>query len=129
LQSSRQLATYPFTYYNSVLLAKRGDSSPVGVNANITIYHKDLQIKIPLPKDCCLNLSEFSIFLFMTTVTLKIEDCKALELLRQLENLKIFSIINALEVPVNLQKYEGAMSKQPLEEIDQQLKELRDSWE
>ena len=65
----------------------------------------------------------------MTTVTLKIEDSKAFELLRQLENLKLFSIINSLEVPVNLQKYEGAMSKQPLEEIDQQLRELRDSWE
>jgi len=65
----------------------------------------------------------------MTTVTLRIEDNKTLELLQQLESLKLFSIVNALEIPVNLQKYEGAMSRQPIEKIDQQLKELRDSWE
>jgi hypothetical protein len=28
----------------------------------------------------------------------------------------------------DLRKYEGTMSKQPIEEIDKQLKELRDSW-
>jgi hypothetical protein len=65
----------------------------------------------------------------MTTVTLKIEDSKALSLLRQLESLKLFSIVNALEVPVNLQKYEGTMSKQPLDEVERQIRELRGSWE
>jgi hypothetical protein len=65
----------------------------------------------------------------MTTVTLKIENYAAIDLLRQLENLKLFSILNAKEAPVNWRKYEGAMSKQPLEQVDKQLAELRNSWE
>jgi hypothetical protein len=65
----------------------------------------------------------------MTTVTLKLEDKKALELLRQLESLKLFSIVNSVQSPTDLRKYEGTMSKEPPEEIDRQLKELRDSWE
>ncbi|MDR0515629.1 MAG: hypothetical protein LBH25_01125 [Fibromonadaceae bacterium] len=65
----------------------------------------------------------------MTTVTLKLENKKALDLLRQLESLKLFSIISSAQVPADLRKYKGTMSKEPVEEIDRQLKELRDSWE
>ena len=70
----------------------------------------------------------------MQTVTLDILDDNALNLLRDLEALKIIRIQNNKEKPRALKtnlaaKYSDAMSKQSLEEIDKQLKELRDEWD
>jgi len=70
----------------------------------------------------------------MQTITLDILDDNALNLLRDLEALKIIRIQNNKEKPKALKtnlaaKFSGAMSKQSLVEIDKQLKELRDDWD
>ncbi len=70
----------------------------------------------------------------MQTVTLDILDDNALSLLKNLEALKIIRIQDNEEKPkaskTNLAaKYSGAMTKQSLEEINKQLKELRDEWD
>jgi hypothetical protein len=69
----------------------------------------------------------------MTTVTLDILDNKALNLLKDLEALKIIRIQKNKEIkaaPVNLAaKYSGAMTKQPVEEVDKQLDDLRNEWD
>jgi len=70
----------------------------------------------------------------MQTITLDILDDNALNLLKDLEALKIIRIQNNKEKPKPLKsnlaaKYSGAMSKQSLEEINKQLKELRDEWD
>jgi hypothetical protein len=70
----------------------------------------------------------------MTTVTIDILNEKALNLLRDLELLKLIrfrkegegSKINGINL---VAKYKGAMTRQPLNEIDQQLKDLRNEWE
>lgn len=67
----------------------------------------------------------------MTTITLDIIDEKAINLLKDLEAMNIIRLHN--EVPVNntvnfAEKYKGKMPKQPIEEIERQLKELRDEW-
>jgi hypothetical protein len=70
----------------------------------------------------------------MQTITLDILDDNALNLLKDLEALKIIRIQDHKENPKALKtdlaaKYSGAMSKQSLEEIEKQLKELRDEWD
>lgn len=69
----------------------------------------------------------------MRTITIDIINEKALNLLRELELLKLIRLRkeNPEEKPVprDWLKYKGAMSKQPLNEIDQQLNELRSEWE
>jgi hypothetical protein len=69
----------------------------------------------------------------MRTVTLDILDDKALNLLKDLEALKIIRIQNSKEeikpLSVNLStKYSGAMSKQTPKDIDKQLRDLRNEW-
>ena len=70
----------------------------------------------------------------MTTITLDILDDKALNLLKDLEALKIIRIQSKNEtdkpMPVKLsEKYSGTMTKQAPEEIDKQINELRNEWD
>ncbi|HEV2481708.1 MAG TPA: hypothetical protein VGS79_18690 [Puia sp.] len=70
----------------------------------------------------------------MTTVTIDILNEKALNLLRDLELLKLIRLRKGKEESnvngINLiAKYKGAMTRQPTNEIDQQLKDLRNEWE
>jgi hypothetical protein len=69
----------------------------------------------------------------MRTITIDIINEKALNLLRDLEQLKLIRLRKegSVEIPSTMDwsKYKGAMSKQPLNEISQQLNELRDEWE
>ncbi len=69
----------------------------------------------------------------MQTVTVDIINEKALSLLKNLEGLKLIRIrksnILANDSINFVTKHKGAMRKQPIEEVDNQLKELRNSWE
>jgi len=69
----------------------------------------------------------------MKTITIDILNEKALDLLRDLESLKIIRMRNKDEVKSVSEdlvlKYKGRMSKQPLNEVDSQLNDLRDGWE
>jgi predicted transcriptional regulator len=66
----------------------------------------------------------------MTTVTVDIIDEKALTLLKDLEALKIIRMhYDERDVTkVDFAKYKGKMTKQPIEEVEKQLKELRGEW-
>lgn len=69
----------------------------------------------------------------MRTITIDIINEKALNLLRNLELLKLIRLRRSPseEKPsaMNWTKYKGALSKQPINEVDQQLNELRSEWE
>ena len=69
----------------------------------------------------------------MRTVTIDIINEKVLSLLKELELLKLIRVRqeNMTEEisPNNWLKLKGAMSKQPLNDIDQQLNDLRNEWE
>ena len=69
----------------------------------------------------------------MQTITVDIINEKALSLLKNLEGLKLIRIrkkgIEQKESMNLIAKYKGAMQKQPIEDIDNQLNELRQSWE
>lgn len=69
----------------------------------------------------------------MTTITLDILDDKAIDLLKDLESLKVIRLhqINENKISsLNLAaKYSGAMTKQSLEDIDKQLNDLRNEWD
>jgi hypothetical protein len=70
----------------------------------------------------------------MRTVTLDILDDNALNLLKNLENLKVIRLHNLgedkqIEAINSIKKLEGQMSKQPLEEINKQLNDLRNEWD
>lgn len=69
----------------------------------------------------------------MRTITIDIINEKALNLLRDMELLKLIRLRHNQpeEKPTALDwtKYKGAMSKQPIDEVDQQLIELRNEWE
>lgn len=66
----------------------------------------------------------------MKTITIDILNDKALDLLRNLELLKVIRLRKEKNEPINLvTKYKGSMSKQPLIEVDKQLNDLRNEWE
>lgn len=69
----------------------------------------------------------------MRIITIEIINEKALNLLKDLEQLKLIRLRkeSTPESKENLDwiKYKGAMSKQSLEDIDKQLNELRNEWE
>lgn len=69
----------------------------------------------------------------MLTVTIDIINDKALNLLRDLELLKLIRLRRGSpgERPatVDWSKYKGAMSRQAKDEVDRQLNELRSEWE
>lgn len=67
----------------------------------------------------------------MRTITIDIINKKALTLLRDLEQLKLIRLRKDSQddqsAAIDWVKYKGAMSKQPLNEIDLQLNELRNN--
>ncbi len=68
----------------------------------------------------------------MQTLTIDIINDKAIKLLQDLESqhlIKLHTKSNAIEKENPIAKLKGAMTKQPIEEIEAQLKELRNSWE
>ena len=69
----------------------------------------------------------------MRTITIDIINDKVMNLLQDLEQLKLIRLrkdkSNEGTVSPDWTKYKGAMSRQPLNEIDQQLNELRSEWE
>ena len=70
----------------------------------------------------------------MQTITIDILNNKALQLLIDLENLELIRVHkkNADSITNEnidwVRKNKGAMTKQTVEEIDSQLKKLRDEW-
>ncbi len=69
----------------------------------------------------------------MQTYTIDIINDKAIMLLKNLESLKLIRVRKHVyknsTKSKSFSKYKGAMSKQPLSEIDKQLNEIRNSWE
>ena len=70
----------------------------------------------------------------MQTITLDILDDKAINLLRDLETLNVIRLHGVKEYsdtrPMDaIRSYKGLMAKQPLDEIAQQLKDLRNEWD
>lgn len=69
----------------------------------------------------------------MQTLTIDIINKKALKLLQDLELLQLIRVRKEKQAPVTPidweTKYKGAMPKQPLSDIDNQLNELRSAWE
>jgi len=73
-------------------------------------------------------------FCYMTTLTIDVLNENALNLLKDLELLKIIRVRKDNKVsnanPENLiKKYKGAMTAQPIDEINKQLDGLRNEWE
>ncbi|MEO6000530.1 MAG: hypothetical protein ABIN89_27045 [Chitinophagaceae bacterium] len=68
----------------------------------------------------------------MQTITVDILNDKAVKLLQDLELLQLISVrwekqpISGANWAAN---YKGAMTKQPLTDVDKQLNELRNQWE
>jgi hypothetical protein len=69
----------------------------------------------------------------MQTITIEILNDKAVKLLQDLELLQLIRLRKEKVQPKNpanwADKYKGAMQKQPLKEIDNQLNDLRSAWE
>lgn len=67
----------------------------------------------------------------MKTITIDIINEKAIDLLQDLEVLKLIRLRKekAGRKSTDWGKYKGAMSKQSISELDQQLNELRNEWE
>ncbi|TDO20297.1 hypothetical protein [Pedobacter duraquae] len=69
----------------------------------------------------------------MTTLTIDVLNENALNLLKDLEMLKIIrvrkdnSVVNADSEKL-IAKYKGAMTAQPLHEIEKQIDDLRNEW-
>jgi len=70
----------------------------------------------------------------MRTVTIDIINEKALNLLKDLELLKLIRLRKDNPEPkpkaeTDWLNYKGTMTRQPLDNVDQQLNKLRDEWE
>ena len=69
----------------------------------------------------------------MQTITIDIINDKALKLIKDMELHKLIRIRKERakkEVVINwASKYKGAMYKQPLDEVNHQLNDIRGSWE
>ncbi|NJM24932.1 MAG: hypothetical protein HC859_04870 [Bacteroidia bacterium] len=68
----------------------------------------------------------------MKTVTIDIINEKAMKLLQDLELLQLIRVRNESELPSHSHwsdRHKGAMTKQPISAIDEQLNELRNGWE
>jgi hypothetical protein len=66
------------------------------------------------------------------TITIDVMNDKVIKLLQDLELLKLIRMREEKAQPdasAAFLKYNGAMTKQPLEDIDNQLNELRNEWE
>ncbi len=69
----------------------------------------------------------------MQTLTIDIINNKAVRLLQDLELLQLIRVRKDKQAPESnidwAAKYKGAMTKQPIADIDTQLNELRNEWE
>lgn len=69
----------------------------------------------------------------MQTLTIEVIEEKAMQILEGMESLQLIrlhkNLPNDLAAAARVAKLKGAMTKQPIEEVDKQLKELRDAWE
>jgi len=69
----------------------------------------------------------------MQTLTIDIINDKAVKLIQDMELLKLIRVRKGKaqkEGTINwASKYKGAMQKQPLNKVDDQLNDLRSSWE
>ncbi|MBS1751891.1 MAG: hypothetical protein JST63_18475 [Bacteroidetes bacterium] len=69
----------------------------------------------------------------MQTITIDILNSKAVKLLQDLEYLQLIRMHRENKQPVTAinwaDKYKGAMTKESLTDIDNQLNELRNGWE
>lgn len=68
----------------------------------------------------------------MQTVIIDILNNKAIKLLQDLELLQLIRMRREKTHSIKINwaaKYKGAMTKQPLPDVDNQLKELRNEWE
>ena len=70
----------------------------------------------------------------MTTITVDILDDKAVNLLKDLEALKVIRLHPIVGIknsdPISaIKSYKGLMTKQPIEEVDKQLNDLRNEWD
>ncbi len=68
----------------------------------------------------------------MKTITIDIINEKAIRLLQELELLQLIRLRdekNSRKVAPDWGKYKGAMTKQPISQVDQELNKLRDDWE
>jgi hypothetical protein len=69
----------------------------------------------------------------MRTLTIDILNDKAINLIKDLENLQLIRVRSKISKPkksINwVEKYNGAMKKENLSEADAQLKELREAWQ
>jgi hypothetical protein len=69
----------------------------------------------------------------MQTVTIDIINDKAIRLLQDLENLQLIRVRKEKQQPSSkinwVNKYKGAMTKQSLIAVENQLNELRNEWE
>jgi hypothetical protein len=66
------------------------------------------------------------------TITIDIINEKALKLLQDLELLKLIRVRKEKEQPASInwaERYKGAMTKQSISDIDNQLNDLRNGWE
>lgn len=67
------------------------------------------------------------------TVTIDILNNQVVKLLQDLEGMHLIRLRKKMSPPSNvdnqINKYKGAMTKQLLNDIDMQLKELRNEWE
>jgi len=68
----------------------------------------------------------------MRTITIDIINEKVFNLLKDLEVLQLIRLRGDEVVPIpktDWSKFKGALKKQPIENVELQLKELRDAWE
>ncbi len=69
----------------------------------------------------------------MQTITIDILNNKAIKLLQDLEHLQLIRVRKEKQLSSEVinwtGKYKGAMTKQPLTEVENQLNELRKEWE
>ena len=67
----------------------------------------------------------------MRTITVDIINEKVLKLLQTLEQLQLIQLRkdSVDNTNINWLKYKGAMTKQPMNEVEQQLSDLRNEWE
>lgn len=66
------------------------------------------------------------------TITIDIINEKALKLLQDLELLKLIRVRKEKEQSASInwaERYKGAMTKQSISDIDNQLNDLRNGWE
>lgn len=70
------------------------------------------------------------ILITMQTIRVDIINDKALSLLKDLELLDLIRLYDEeISSPIDYSKYKGAMSKEPVSRINNQLQNLRDGWE